>query len=67
MSARSEPSARTLGSQLSAISTVWELILCMVPIAITPTPASDSTRTDNTVRSLNTIDNFDITANPDET
>jgi hypothetical protein len=39
----------------------------MVPIAITPTPASDNTRTDNTVRSLNTIDNFDITTNPDDT
>jgi hypothetical protein len=39
----------------------------MVPIATTPTPASESTRTDNTVRSLKTIDNFDITTNPDET
>ena len=50
-----------LGSQLSAISTVWELMFCIVPIAITPTPASESTRTDSTVSSLKTIDNFDIT------
>ncbi|MGY3460932.1 hypothetical protein ACVWW5_006382 [Bradyrhizobium sp. LM3.4] len=67
MSARSEPSARTPGSQLSAISTVWELMFCMVPIAVTPTPASERTRTDSTAKSLKTIDNFDITTNPDDT
>jgi hypothetical protein len=35
-------------------------MFCIVVIAITPTPASESTRTDRTVRSLKTIDNFDI-------